>query len=291
MVDLSPYDVGRDIRLLAGSLQQVRHAHHRVYGSTSLSAGGPRDRTTEELTEFFIREIEQGIDDTGIKAGVIKVATDRDGVTPVVERALRAAARASKATGVPIETHTHARLRMGERQAEILEAEGVSPGRVCLGHSDDSDDLGYLMGLARRGYTLGMDHINRGLKRDARVPWQKRAECIRQLIDAGLVHRIFLSHDVVLGAALLPVEGQEERERNNPEGMLFNSRRLIPWLKEHGVSEPAIHAMTVENPRRFFGVMRRGSRPSYWIFNRPRRVSSSGAFIVIGSSRVRRSQE
>ena len=78
---------------------------------------------------------------------------------------MRAAARASKATRVPIETHTHARLRMGERQAEILEAEGVSPGRVSLGHSDDSDDMDYLTGLARRGYTLGMDHINRGLKR------------------------------------------------------------------------------------------------------------------------------
>ena len=69
------------------------------------------------------------------------------------------------------------------------------------------------------------------------MPWQKRAECIRQLIDAGLVDRIFLSHDVVLGAALLPVEGQGEREKNNPDGMLFNTRRLIPWLQQNGVSD------------------------------------------------------
>ena len=256
LIDLSPYDVGRDIRLLAevsrkSGMQIVACTGQHIYPPADLA-----DRTAEELTAFFIKEIERGIDDTDIKAGVIKVATDRDGITPTVERALRAAARASKATCVPIETHTHARLRMGERQAEILEAEGVSPGMVCLGHSDDSGDMEYLLGLAKRGYTLGMDHINRGVKRDARVPWHKRAECIKQLIGAGLVDKIFLSNDVVLGAALLPIEGQGEREKNNPDGMLFNTRRLMPWLKENGVSDREIRAMTVENPSRFFGVHR-----------------------------------
>ena len=252
MVDLSPYDVGRDIRLIEevskkSGLQIIACTGQHLYPPASLT-----ERTVAELTAYFVGEIEQGIDGTGIRAGVIKVATDLDGVTPVVERALRAAARASRATGVPIETHTHARLRMGEKQAEIFEAEGVDPARVCLGHSDDSDDMDYLTGLAKRGYTLGMDHVNRGLKSDSRVPWQKRAECIRQLVDAGFADRLFLSQDVVLGAALLPPEGQGDREKNNPDGMRFNARRLIPWLKQAGVPELAIHAMTVENPRRFF---------------------------------------
>ena len=101
-----------------------------------------------------------------------------------------------------------------------------------------------------------MDHINRGLKPDAQVPWQRRAECIKQLIDAGFVDKLFLSNDVVLGAALLPAEGQGDREKNNPDGMLFNSRRLIPWLKENGVSDRAIRSITVDNPGRFFGVNR-----------------------------------
>jgi len=69
------------------------------------------------------------------------------------------------------------------------------------------------MGLARRGYMLGMDHINRGLKPDAQVSWQRRAECIKK-------------------------------------------RRLIPWLKENGVSDRAIRSITVDNPGRFFGVNR-----------------------------------
>jgi phosphotriesterase-related protein len=254
LVDLSPYDVGRDIRLVEevsrkSGMQIVACTGQHLYPPAALI-----ERSVEQLAEFFIGEIEQGIDGTDIRAGVIKVATDREGVTAPVETALRAAARASKATGVPIATHTHARLRMGEKQAEIFEAEGVSPARVSLGHSDDSDDMDYLIGLARRGYTLGMDHVNRGLKSDARVPWQKRAGCIKQLVDAGFADRIFLSQDVVLAASQLPAEAQGDREKNNPDGMLFNTRKLIPHLKQIGISERQVRLMTVENPERFFTV-------------------------------------
>jgi phosphotriesterase-related protein len=181
------------------------------------------------------------------------VATANDVVTPPEERALRAAARASKATGVRIATHTHARLRGGEKQAEILEAEGVAPAHVSLGHSDDSGDFDYLVMLVRRGYTLGMDHVNRGLNADAPVSWKARAALIKQLADAGFVDRMLLSQDTVLGSALLPAELHGEREKTNPDGMFFNTRRLIPHLKQIGMSARQIHAMTVDNPRRLFG--------------------------------------
>lgn len=154
-----------------------------------------RDRTTADLTELFIKEIEQGIDDTGIKAGVIKAATVSDDVTVFEERVLRAAARASKATGVPIETHSNSRLRGGIKQAEIFEAEGVSPARVSIGHSDDTDDIDYLVGLAKRGYTLGMDHAFWGMAREATVPWKKRVASVKRLIDAGFVDKVFFSND------------------------------------------------------------------------------------------------
>jgi phosphotriesterase-related protein len=203
-----------------------------------------KDRTTEELTEIFIREIEQGIEDTDIKAGVIKAASEFEGVRVFEERVLRAAARASKATGAPIETHTNARLRGGIKQAEIFESEGVSPLRVSLGHSDDTDDMEYLIGLAKRGYTLGMDHAFWGMARGATLPWQKRVASVKQLVDAGFVDKIFFSNDWV--------HGEVERERVNPDGMLFTTRKTIPYLKQLGVSEQQIRAIAVENPRRFF---------------------------------------
>ena len=157
---------------------------------------------------------------------------------------MRAAARASKATGVPIETHSNSRLRGGIKQAEVFEAEGVSPARVSIGHSDDTDDMDYLIGLAKRGYTLGMDHAFWGMAPGATSPWQKRVESVKRLIDAGFVDRIFFSNDWV--------HGDVERERVNPEGMLFTIRKTIPYLKQLGVSDQQIQAIAIENPKRFF---------------------------------------
>ncbi|HLK19210.1 MAG TPA: hypothetical protein VKT81_09645, partial [Bryobacteraceae bacterium] len=62
----------------------------------------------ELMVEMFVRDIRQGIADTGVKAGILKCATDAPGMTPGVERVLRAVAQAHRETGVPISTHTHA---------------------------------------------------------------------------------------------------------------------------------------------------------------------------------------
>ena len=153
IVDCTPADVGRDIRLLEevsrrSGVNIVACTGHWLYPSLSMAA-----RTIDELTDFFVLEIERGIEDTHIKPGVIKVAADHEGITPFLDKALRAAARASKATGVPVTTHTYAADRIGEKQADIFESEGLSPDRVCLGHCDDTNDMTYLTGLLERGYT------------------------------------------------------------------------------------------------------------------------------------------
>ena len=116
--------------------------------------GGP-----EIMTEMFVRDIEQGIADTGVKAGILKCATDEPGITPGVERVLRAVAQAHKRTGVPISTHTHAGLRRGLEQQRIFEEEGVDLSRVVIGHSGDSTDVGYLEELIAAGSYLGMDRF------------------------------------------------------------------------------------------------------------------------------------
>ena len=253
LIDLTPYDVGRDIRLIEevsrkSGIQIVACTGQHLFAPPSLG-----DRPTEALTEFFIREIEQGIDGTDIKAGVIKVATANDVVTACRRKGLaRRRARQQGHGRSHRDTHSCAAARR-KKQADIFEAEGISPARVSLGHSDDSGDIDYLAGLARRGYTLGMDHINRGLKPDARVSWKSRAEHIKQLIGMGFVERLFLSQDTVLGTAMFPPERQGEREKTNPDGLFFNTRTLIPHLKQIGVSPGQIRIMTVENPRRFFG--------------------------------------
>jgi phosphotriesterase-related protein len=226
---------------------------HWLYPSLSMDA-----RTIEELTDFFVLEIQRGIEGTDIKAGVIKVATDQEGVTPFLEKALRAAARASKATGIPVTTHTYAVGRGGEKQAEIFEAEGLDPTHVCLGHCDESNDMGYLTGLAKRGYTIGMDHLTRGASSGTQttgqaqlLSWQQRAECIAKLVDAGFAEKIFLSNDWFFGASLAVTGVMGAMDGLNPDGMLFATRKAIPQLKQLGVTDPQLRTITVENPRRF----------------------------------------
>src|SRR5262249_51636468 len=118
---------------------------------------------------------------TGVKAAIIKCATDTQGVTPVIENILRASARAQKATGVPISTHTWAGGRTGEAQQAIFAQEGVDLRRVIIGHSGDSDDLGYLRGLMERGSTIGMDRF--GLEHF--LPTAKRVEVLARLCAEG----------------------------------------------------------------------------------------------------------
>jgi phosphotriesterase-related protein len=257
IVDLTPYDVGRDIRFLE---EVSRKSGLNMIACTGQRFFPPQDPhipmpagTISGLTEFFKKEIQQGIDGTAIKAGVIKIGIITNHPTALEEIGLRAAVRASKATGVPIRIHTDAAHRAGESDAVILEDEGINPARVSFDHSDGSGDMDYFLGLVRRGYSLGMDHVHRGLSPDSKPSFERRADCIKLLIDAGFAKKIFISQDAEFGGLLLPEEVRNWREKIDPsEGMLFTTQRLVPYLKKIGVSDSDIHTMTVENPRSFF---------------------------------------
>jgi len=170
IVDCTTADLGRDLRLLQevsrrSGVQIVATTGHWLTPTPSFEA-----RTADELADFFTLEIERGMEDTGIKPGVIKAAHEGDGMTPFQEKVFRAAARASKRTGVPVTTHSDARHRGGEQQAAIFKQEALDPRTVCIGHNDESTDFDYLAGLARRGYTLGVDHLFYGCRRWAVAP-------------------------------------------------------------------------------------------------------------------------
>jgi phosphotriesterase-related protein len=123
--------------------------YHRGPGT---ALGGP-----ELMVDMFVEDIERGIGETDVRAAILKCAIDEAGLTHDIERVLRAVARAHRETGVPISTHTNG--KQGDVQQEVFLAEGVDLRRVIIGHSNDSDDIGYLEGLMNRGSYLGMDHF------------------------------------------------------------------------------------------------------------------------------------
>jgi phosphotriesterase-related protein len=250
MVELSTFDLGRDI----GLMQEVsRQSGVQLIAVTGCHLSVPRpfgEVSPDVIARLYSKEIEAGIEGTGVKAGLVKAASDRGGITPAQEVILRAVARTHLRTGVPITTHTWSPDRVGDQQVRILEEEGVDLNRVYIGHSNDGTDLDYLLGLLKKGVWLGMDRYPGG-----RIPgtpdWEQRTAIVKQLMDAGYTHRLMLSHDYSVPKARYGAEVQEARRRANPDGYTFIPRRVLPRLQELGASDDDLHQLTVENPRRF----------------------------------------
>jgi len=246
LVDLTTVDLGRDIDLIAAV---ARRTQVHIVVATGVwwmpqryfSAHG-----VDAVAELFIRDITQGIANSGVKAAIIKCATDTAGVTPVIDNVLRASARAQKATGVPISTHTWAAGRTGELQQAIFAQEGVDLSRVIIGHSGDSEDLGYLRGLMERGSTIGMDRF--GLENF--LPTSKRVEVVAKLCAEGYAAKMVLSHDANCWTDMLSEEGK----RKTRPLWHYNhiSDDILPALRKAGVSDDQIDQMLVRNPRAIF---------------------------------------
>ena len=203
--------------------------------------GGP-----ELMVDMFVRDIEQGIAETGVRAGILKCATDEPGMTPGVERVLRAVAQAHRKTGVPISTHTHARKRRGLEQQKIFLEEGVDLSRVVIGHSGDTTDIEYLEEMIDSGSTLGMDRF--GI--DTILPFAERVDTVARLCERGHAGKLVLSHDAACFNDWLP-------ERALPAVLpnwhyLHIHNDVIPALKQRGVTDQQIHTMLVDNPRAIF---------------------------------------
>jgi len=256
ILNVTTLDLGRDMRLLKDVAERVEL---NIVPATGFWRDIPRHigigSTVDQLAKAFIREIEVGIEGTGIKAGVIKVATDeehitQEGLTRPNDLVLRAAARACKHTGVPIATHTAAIAKAGNYQVAVFEEEGVDMRRVCIGHSNDTDDMDYLTGILGKGCSLGMDRYPGG--RAGGLNWEQRTQVLKQLIDLGFAGQLTVSHDFGGSRPALP-EVVEMRKAYNPDGYCFVVRKVLPRLRELGVSEEDIHAVTVDAPRRLFG--------------------------------------
>jgi phosphotriesterase-related protein len=249
-IDPTTFDLGRDIEMM----QEVsRRSGVHIIPATGSHQAIPRvfrSASPDAIAPLYIREVEEGIEGTSVKAAIIKSASDRGGITELEEVVLRAVARASKHTGAPVYTHTWSPDRVGEQQIRVLEEEGVDLERVYIGHSNDTHDVDYILGLLRKGVWVGLDRFPGG--RYPGVPlWQERTEIVKRLIDEGWAHRIMLGHDHSVPRGQPTPEMREQRANYQPEGYSFISRRVLPYLRELGTSEEDIQTIMVDNPRRF----------------------------------------
>jgi phosphotriesterase-related protein len=200
------------------------------------------------LTEMFVRDVTEGIAGSGVKAGMIKTATDHAGVTPNIERILRAVARAHRETGAPITTHTAVREKNGLDQQRIFAEEGVDLRRVVIGHSGDSSDMSYLRALLDAGSTIGADRFGLYVPDMGLPGMDVRVRTLAQLCAEGYSDRIVLSHDVTCYGDWIP---------KSFAGAVLDdwvqthvSDKVVPALLDAGVTPDQLDEMLVGNPRR-----------------------------------------
>jgi phosphotriesterase-related protein len=253
VVDATTLDLGRDVNITA---EASRRSGVNIIAVTGWWLEMPRflvGVSADQFADLFTSEIEEGIAGTGIKAGLLKAASDLAGVTRAEEPVLRGVARAHRRTGVPIMLHSYSPGQVGRQQLAILKEEGVDLRRVKVDHSNDTTDVEYLTWLLEQGCYLGMDRYPGRVTSS-----QARTRTMKALIDAGWAHRLLPSHDhalVWLRQEGLPpgeVMTAEERRKRNPYGYLYMKKVVFSQLKEMGVSEAQLNRLCVNGPKNFF---------------------------------------
>jgi phosphotriesterase-related protein len=251
IVDATTLDLGRDIGVLS---QAAQRAGINIIACTGWWLEAPTFLTSisiTQLTQIFVREIREGIDGTGIKAGILKAASDSGGVTEWQERILRAVARAHLLTDIPIMLHSCSPRQTGRRQLAILKEEGVRPERVKFDHSNDTTDVEYLTWLLEQGCYLGMDRY----PGYSTVSSHDRTKTLKTLIDAGYINRLLLSHDwplVMVKSDDPSIRQPPDNQGPRSEGWQHINKVVFPELRRLGVPELKLGSLCVTGPRNFF---------------------------------------
>jgi phosphotriesterase-related protein len=209
-------------------------------------------RSADAIAELFVRELREGIDDTGVKAAFLKCAVEEHGVVGDIPKILEAVALAAAETGAPVMVHTNASASTGTIALDALTSRGVDPTRIVVAHAGDSNDLDYLRAIGDTGATLGFDRFNiPHFNRD-----ENRIRTLLVLLDEGYRDRIHLSHDAACFMDFMVGDPNFAEERPS---YLHISSQVLPVLLERGVTQEQIDEMLVDNPRRVFASAPAGS--------------------------------
>jgi predicted metal-dependent phosphotriesterase family hydrolase len=249
LVDLTVTGVGRDPEWLAGvsratGLNVVMGCGW--YRGAYYPAEALIDRrSVDDLAEELVREATDGVGETGIRPGIIgEIGTDKPWVSALEERVHRAAARASRRTGLAITTHA-VMSNVGLAQLRIFEEEGADPARVVIGHADSFPSLDYYLAIVARGASVEFDFLGMSFTPQERHGEGRIVELLCELLQRGHAERVLLSQDVCHNSQL---------KRYGGNGYVHLAETFLPRLRAAGVSDTEIETLTIANPRRLLTV-------------------------------------
>jgi phosphotriesterase-related protein len=195
--------------------------------------------TEFDLRDWMTGELFDEIRSDGVKAGWIKLSAGDDGLTECEAKVLRAAAAAGATTNAVIGSHT-IRGRVVRDQLKIIEEAGYRPERFIWIHTQAEPDFALHLEMARRGAWIEYDAIGSDQMSDDFF-----VERIQRVLDAGLGHRLLLSHDRGWYDPAQPGGG-------TPKPFTYLSEQFLPRLRQAGLDEPTLRQLTQSNPFRAF---------------------------------------
>lgn len=260
IVDLSLEAIGRNARGLAevSSATGVNVIAGCGYYVNTAHPPELAQMTSEDVADIVVRDLTEGIDGTGIKAGVIGEIGTWDPIHPDEEKVLRGAAWAQRRTGAPIIVHTYLFARWGLRVLDILEEEGVPPERVALAHVDSLvSDLDYHRAIVERGAYVEYDLFgaeggnddwreqDRGIRFIPPIPCDmEKIAAVKALCEAGYGDRILMSQDVCMKVSLSSYGGP---------GYAHIQRSVLPLMRDLGIPDGQVLDLVQANPQCFLG--------------------------------------
>lgn len=251
VVDGTPLNMGRDVGLIKEVAERTGLNFVVSSGFHYVEELYLTYRSQGEVHDLLSRECEEGIADTGIRPGMMKAACEDSGLTPLLDKTMRAIGTVAAEQHLPLFAHHHPATGNGEAIIDLLEDCGVSPRQVVLGHSGDSNDLDYLERLLKRGVYLGMDRFGYC---DVSNSLENRVKTIVDLCARGHADRLLLSHDL---ATFIGVFGSwADYEQTDPLTLgadyTFIHTAVLPALERAGVDPAQVAALLERNPASLF---------------------------------------
>ncbi|NLE44926.1 MAG: hypothetical protein GX620_09420 [Chloroflexi bacterium] len=211
----------------------------------------------DQMVNRMVRELTEGIDTTGVRAGIIKVAANLPELTEWEQQVFRAGARAQKLTGACIATHACAGSRA---QADLLLEAGADLEKTFFSHVEAEfgwegrslqEEAKYLESIARDGGSLLFNNF--GFEFD--TPWSDLTYLLHYLCDAGYQDKVLISIDCNWtwnAAGDIEFEAEAQHPETARRTFAYVMTDVVPALLSAGFTQEDVDAFLIANPRKFF---------------------------------------
>jgi len=239
LVECTPAFLGRDANLLkrlagASGLHIVTNTGFYGAANDKYVPAIARQETAEQLAARWTREIQEGINGTGIRPGIIKIGVDSGPLSEIDAKLVRAAAKTHLQTGLTIASHTGNGVAALE-ELEILKQEGVHPGAFIWVHAQIEGDGQFHLKAAQQGAWVEFDGISEGSA-------EKHLQLVKGMTQQGFSDRLLISQD----AGWYHV-GEPKGGTFRPYTFVFAN--FIPLLRRAGITPEQIRSLLIDNPR------------------------------------------